>query len=345
MVNIAGTAAPGLAKLAFTPAIINEGDSTVLTGALGGSVATDAATLLVDWGDGRTTTQNFTAGTTNFTLAHVYLDNPAGQPIGSFTATATLTDTVTAQSVAASAAVTVQNVAPAITRFTDASSASAKAAVGSPLGFTLTFTDPGVLDTHTVTVGWGDGSKAIKYEVAAGVLTFSPTHTYAKIGTFYVTVGLVDKDGAAAAGKATLAYVGPAQPLVLSSAQAAFAAPAATVPVDAIHVPAAAAAAAVVPVTPAPSSSGTQGAIGALALGNLAATIRLVQSSDITFGSDLEQVMRPAALVYDDADGSLRPHVPDLVLMAGTVFPDDADDADEDWLILPAAAAPHSHVT
>ena len=40
------------------------------------------------------------------------------------------------------------------------------------------FFDPDPSDTHTVVVTWGDGTPNQNISVAAGVLTFSATHTY-----------------------------------------------------------------------------------------------------------------------------------------------------------------------
>ncbi len=211
--------APTLASLAFTPSTVNEGGVATLAGTIAGLPVADAATVAIIWGDGSTRSVSLAAGTTSFAINHTFLDNPTGQPSGgTYVARATVTDTNSSLSVTAAASVTVNNVAPVITSFTDASSSTNKVPVGQALGYSLVFTDPGVLDTHTVTIGWGDGSQASVYTISAGQLTFAPTHTYTKAGTFYVTVALVDKDGAAAAGKATVAYVGAAPTPVSTTA-------------------------------------------------------------------------------------------------------------------------------
>ena len=208
--SVAVTAsAPRLASLAFTPSTVNEGSVATLAGTIAGLPVADAATVAIVWGDGTTQSVSLAAGMTSFSINHTFLDNPTGQPTnGSFSASATLTDLQSTLSASASASVTVNNVAPVITSFTNASASTNKTPIGQAMAYSLVFTDPGALDTHTVTIGWGDGSQASTYTVAAGQLTFNPTHTYAKTGTFYVTVALVDKDGASAAGKATVAYVG-----------------------------------------------------------------------------------------------------------------------------------------
>jgi hypothetical protein len=48
---------------------------------------------------------------------------------------------------------------------------------GSSVTLTINFTDADGADTHEVTVNWGDGN-TIVYNLAAGVLTASPTHIY-----------------------------------------------------------------------------------------------------------------------------------------------------------------------
>ena len=212
---VVNAVAPSIAQLAFTPNSINEGSSTTLSGVIGGAGSTDPDTVSVVWGDGSTTAQQYPAGTTTFSIPHVYADNPAGQPTGTFTATATVTDTQTSLAASGTAAVTVANVAPMITAFTDGSSAANKVPAGQPVGFNLVFTDPGSLDTHNVIIGWGDGSQAQTIPEPAGLLNVTLDHPYAKAGTYYVTVQVVDKDGGVSNGKATLAYVGPVPPAPL----------------------------------------------------------------------------------------------------------------------------------
>ncbi|MCI0461921.1 MAG: PKD domain-containing protein [Gemmataceae bacterium] len=51
--------------------------------------------------------------------------------------------------------------------------------VGAAASLSGTFSDPDLLDTHTVTINWGDGSSSTLLNLGAGVLAFGPTtHTY-----------------------------------------------------------------------------------------------------------------------------------------------------------------------
>ena len=71
---------------------------------------------------------------------------------------------------------------------------------GSTVGLgTVTFSDPGTLDTHTATVNWGDGTSTEPATVTESPFgppgstsgqtgSISDTHVYATFGTYTVTV-------------------------------------------------------------------------------------------------------------------------------------------------------------
>ncbi|HYT12098.1 MAG TPA: PKD domain-containing protein [Candidatus Nitrosopolaris sp.] len=65
------------------------------------------------------------------------------------------------------------------------------------LTFTGTFSDPGVLDSHTVTWKFGDGGSSTTAIPAGGPTTFSTTHSYTKSGYFYADLTVTDDDGGA----------------------------------------------------------------------------------------------------------------------------------------------------
>ena len=95
--------------------------------------------------------------------------------------------------------VIVSNVAPtAVTTNLSASSINENDTVA----LSGTFNDPGVLDTHSVVVSWGDGSPNTTLNLTAGVTAYSTTHQYlddrptgspSDVNTITVTV--TDKDG------------------------------------------------------------------------------------------------------------------------------------------------------
>jgi len=68
------------------------------------------------------------------------------------------------------------------------------AVLGEPTVVGVAFTDPGTLDTHTVTIIWGDGTtSAATVDQAANTATAS--HVYAAQGTFVIGVTVTDDDG------------------------------------------------------------------------------------------------------------------------------------------------------
>lgn len=90
--------------------------------------------------------------------------------------------------------VSVANLAPVIT---SATSLADTHDIDEGLDVGVTFTDPGVFDTHTATFNWGDGSSSpgqIAEADGSGVATAS--HMYADPGFYAVSVTVRDDDGA-----------------------------------------------------------------------------------------------------------------------------------------------------
>lgn len=63
------------------------------------------------------------------------------------------------------------------------------------LTFSGAFTDPGKLDTHTVTWSFGDGTTSTSSYGPGGSASLSASHSYATTGTFDVTLTVADDDG------------------------------------------------------------------------------------------------------------------------------------------------------
>jgi PKD repeat protein len=75
-----------------------------------------------------------------------------------------------------------------------------------PIDFTIVFTDPGVLDSHTAVWAWGDGSATPgTVTETGGSGSVSDSHTYAGPGVYAVSLTVIDNDGDS--GSSPLKYV------------------------------------------------------------------------------------------------------------------------------------------
>jgi hypothetical protein len=61
--------------------------------------------------------------------------------------------------------------------------------------YRIDFTDPGELDAHTVTVDWGDGSKAQTVAMGPRPRRLELPHRYDAEGSFGMHVAVADEDG------------------------------------------------------------------------------------------------------------------------------------------------------
>jgi hypothetical protein len=116
------------------------------------------------------------------------LDGPSSHTVGvQVTDSGGLTATDTAT-------VGVTNVVPTLSLTPNAATAC-----GAASGVVLTIGDPGVPDTHSYAIDWGDG--ALEGGVATNGMTLS--HTYASAATYAVTVTVTDDDAGASDAAAT----------------------------------------------------------------------------------------------------------------------------------------------
>src|SRR5206468_3635248 len=94
---------------------------------------------------------------------------------------------------------------------------------------TVTFTDPGSLDTFVATIGWGDGSATQTVALPAGTTSFTASHLYADDNPTNtssdqnnVTITVADDDTGTGSGSAavTVSNVAPSGVSVTPSATA-----------------------------------------------------------------------------------------------------------------------------
>lgn len=100
---------------------------------------------------------------------------------------------------------TTRNVAPTVAQ------GQSKAYEGGAAVLTTTFTDPGVLDTHTASVDWGDGSVPEPASVTqgSGWGSIVASHRFTQAGTYHATVTVTDDDGGTGTASPELKIVRP----------------------------------------------------------------------------------------------------------------------------------------
>ena len=142
----------------------------------------DSWTATVDYGDGGgPQSAPVNQGARTVALSHAYLDD------GDFEVVITVSDgTETGQG---SFRVVAHNVLPIVTL--GAAATMNEGAVWTRGG---SFTDPGVLDPHSATVAWGDGTPPTSLALTPQG-TFTLSHAFTDDGDFTVTVTVNDDDG------------------------------------------------------------------------------------------------------------------------------------------------------
>lgn len=104
---------------------------------------------------------------------------------------------------------TVNNVAPTITSISSSSAGFGGAAQGQDVNVSAAFVDPGLLDTHSAVIDWGDGTvTAATIAETAGLGTAVGSHAYAQAGFYTVTVTVTDDDGGATVATTTAVVAG-----------------------------------------------------------------------------------------------------------------------------------------
>lgn len=98
-------------------------------------------------------------------------------------------------SATATTVVTVNNLAPLVGAITAPAN---PVKTGITFNTSATFTDAGILDTHTALWDWGDGSTSSGVIAEAnGSGSVTGSHAYAKAGLYTITLTITDKDGGA----------------------------------------------------------------------------------------------------------------------------------------------------
>ena len=193
----------------------SEGQSLTLVATVSDPGSSGPYAATVNWGDGTTsaTSVNLTGGAGSISLPHVWTQD------GLYSVTITVTDPFSHQATAVASAAVV-NVNPTLNPLSHLTGNT-----GQPVTLTADFTDPGVFDSHSAIINWGDGTPDDTGTVAsiagsAGVATtgmVSGTHTFAASGTYFITVTITDSDGGLASVSTSVTVNPlPAAPIVSS---------------------------------------------------------------------------------------------------------------------------------
>jgi autotransporter-associated beta strand protein len=187
--------APLLSGVACDP-LKPEGSFVNLHGGFIEPDAGDTLHLVVNWGDGAITTNDFPGTTTLFSIAHLYTDdNPSGTSQDTYALNAYVYDSTGASSPAVNLSTIISNVPPVVSLGPDVGLPA-----GRPLSANGRFSDPGA-DSWTATVNYGDGTGSIGLPLNSDK-TFALNHTFPSNGLYSVTVIVRDDD--LGVGSATL---------------------------------------------------------------------------------------------------------------------------------------------
>lgn len=171
------------------------------------SIATDSDSVVVDEGDTATNSGTFSdpgLDAVSLTVSvGTVVDNGNGTwnwsfdtndgPDQSHTVVVTAVDSDGAGSTT-TFSVTVNNVAPVVTGIASSHFSLENKSTDGTVLIAGAFSDPG-LDTHTVTVNWGDGTiETASIDQAADI--FNGGHDYSSGGIFSISVTVIDSDGA-----------------------------------------------------------------------------------------------------------------------------------------------------
>jgi hypothetical protein len=175
-------------SLILSAASVTENGSVLLSGSLVDPDPNQTHVVTVTWGDGTNTTVSLPANVFTFSTAHTYLDDaPSGTSSDLLAIGVGVMDSG-GDAVAAATAVTVLNVAPAIT---SVSAPIDPVRLGGSVSVTTKYADAGPQDSHTCRFVWNDGPDTT-LSGAAGTCTAS--HVYSATGVYPVTVYVTDDD-------------------------------------------------------------------------------------------------------------------------------------------------------
>jgi len=183
--------APEVTSLEVTPDPVSENGEITLEGTFTDPDSSGAFVVtVVDWGDGSAPDISILPpGSTDFSIPHTYLDDdPSAISSDPYTIRVTVEDD-TGEIATEQTQVAVTNIAPTLSGVS-----ATDVDEGSITTLTGTITDPGTLDTFTLSVNWDDGTPVDFFSYPAGTTVFSETHVYTNDGEYTIAVTVEDDD-------------------------------------------------------------------------------------------------------------------------------------------------------
>ena len=175
---------PVLSNVAVTNS--DEGGSVTLTGTITDLNPADSFTLTIDWGNGIEVLL-LPPGTTSFSQTRSYSDDdPIATAADNITINVTVADG-TSGSDSESVVTTISNVAPVLSNVVVSNADEA-----GTVTLTGDITDPGIDDTFTLDIDWGNGTESIT--MPAGTTSFSVTRSYVDDDAYTINLTLTDDD-------------------------------------------------------------------------------------------------------------------------------------------------------
>lgn len=151
------------------------------------------------WSDAVVTPVSVDSGAGTYTTTRLFADDDplTGTPSDEFNVEITITDDDTGWDAETSSTVTVHNVDPVISEFTCSATFETKPEEGEPVSISASFTDDGILDTHTAMVNWGEpggSDEPATVTQGSGSGSVTASHTYSAGGVYTLTLTLTDDD-------------------------------------------------------------------------------------------------------------------------------------------------------
>jgi hypothetical protein len=180
--------APQITAVGLDSTTIEENGTVMLSGSFTDPGMLDTHLVVIDWGDGQTSTATVDQAASTFAASHQYLDDVSG----GYTISVILSDDDGGQDTTLTS-VMVDNIAPVITSLSNSSPKVGDALEGEEVTISAIYMDVGTLDTHTAMINWGDGTIE-QGEINSLDQTVAGSHVYSSGGVYRITLTVSDDD-------------------------------------------------------------------------------------------------------------------------------------------------------